>query len=260
MTGFCATPQGVRCVASGRDYHRVGGVIDFVPGVGRSPTPAQRLMETPVYALGYEQVFRPSLTRLVSTQPLSAAIELALAMLDLRRDALVLDVGCGTGNFTRPLAHRLAPGASGVVGLDLSPSMLRSAETFRRTHGIKNVRHVRGDAQRLPIADASMDAVLCAASLQLMPEPWTALREFARVLKPGARLVLGTFIASPRGTVRRMQRVLAPVSGFTWFDAQVLTDRLEECGLRVCEEMVEGAAISIAAVREPHTTKRTESR
>lgn len=259
MKGFERAPDALRCTSSGRRYPIVGGVVDFVPGVGGSREPAQRLMEQQFYTTGYERLFRPGLTRLVSTQSLEAAIELSLAMVEVPRTGAVLDIGCGTGNFTRPLAARLDPTRALVVGLDLSMPMLQRAEQTRRSRGLAHVRHVRGDAQRLPVDDAVLDAVHCAASLQLMPDPWAALSEMARVLRPGGRLVLGTFIRSPRPSVRRMQQVLTPFSGFRWFDPIVLLEQIESCGLRVCEEMVEGAAITIAAVREEHTTTHKET-
>jgi SAM-dependent methyltransferase len=206
-------------------------------------------MEQAFYSAGYEEYFRPALTRLVSRQSVPDAILLSLAMLSPEPGDYVLDVGCGTGNFTRAIGRRLVEGDGLVVGLDLSAPMLRHAEVLRRGELLNTVRYVRGDAHRLPFADGVFDAVHCAGSLQLMPDPQRALSELVRVLKPGGRLVVATFIRSPRRFLRRFQQVLTPVGGFRFFEPEVLHDWVAALGLELREEMIEGAAITFAAVR-----------
>ncbi len=95
----------------------------------------------------------------------------------------VADLGCGTGT----LAAALAPHAARVVGVDQSPAMLRAAA--RRTAGLGNVELRRGALEALPLEDASADAALLVLVLAYLPEPLPALREAARVLRPGGRLV-----------------------------------------------------------------------
>lgn len=237
------------CIASGRTYPMRAGVVDFMPSFGTSEKPSQRLMEQSFYSAGYEEYFRPSLTRLVSSQSIPDAILLSLAMLEPQPGDYVLDVGCGTGNFTRAIARRLRSGEGLAVGLDLSAPMVQRAEQLRRSELLTTARYVRGDAHRLPFVDGVFDAVHCAASLQLMPEPERALREMERVLKPGGRLVLATFIRSPRKWLRRVQDAMTPIAGFRWFDPELLHHWLESLGLELREEMIEGAAITIAACK-----------
>lgn len=103
--------------------------------------------------------------------------------------ARVLDVASGPGNVAREL---IARGARDVVALDLSFNML--AEGVR--HGLPDVHWVNADGQRLPFADATFDAVTISFGLRNIPDPLLALREFARVTRPGGRLVVCEF-ASP---------------------------------------------------------------
>jgi demethylmenaquinone methyltransferase / 2-methoxy-6-polyprenyl-1,4-benzoquinol methylase len=99
-----------------------------------------------------------------------------------------LDVAAGPGNVAAELVAR---GAHEVVALDLSLAML--AEGASRGHD--RIRWVCGDAQRLPLPDASFDVVTISFGLRNVPDPVRALAEFARVLRPGGRVVLCEFAA-----------------------------------------------------------------
>ncbi|HIE53459.1 MAG TPA: class I SAM-dependent methyltransferase [Armatimonadetes bacterium] len=92
----------------------------------------------------------------------------------------VLEVGCGTGYFTRWLA---AQGLQ-AVGLDLSAAMLAVAQAKGATVG-----YLRGDATALPFDDETFDLVAFITTLEFIASPMTALREAARVAKRG--LLLG---------------------------------------------------------------------
>lgn len=98
----------------------------------------------------------------------------------------VLDVGPGDGWPSLPVAHAL-PRVT-VVGVDPSPRRARvSAENAARL-GVTNARFVVGDADRLPFADATFDAVVAASSLEEGSDPEAVVGELARVLRPGGVL------------------------------------------------------------------------
>jgi len=94
----------------------------------------------------------------------------------------VLDLACGPGTLTRPLAALVAPGGE-VLGVDLAPGMVELA----RAAGIPNARFEVMDIEQLDLADASFDAAACGHGLQFAPDLDLALREARRVLRPGAR-------------------------------------------------------------------------
>jgi SAM-dependent methyltransferase len=98
----------------------------------------------------------------------------------------VLDAACGTG---RALPHlRTAVGPAGrVVGVDLTPQMLAEARRLGRD---RVAGLVEADVLALPLADASLDAVLAAGLVSHLPDPAAGLAELARVCRPGARLAL----------------------------------------------------------------------
>ncbi|MEQ1728396.1 MAG: class I SAM-dependent methyltransferase [Vicinamibacterales bacterium] len=93
-----------------------------------------------------------------------------------------LDVGTGTG---RNLSTLRDAGASCVVGVDLSASMLR--------HGVAGCPRVRGDAQQLPFAAASFDVVTSSLMSGDVADPGAWVGEAARVLAPGGQLIYSDF-------------------------------------------------------------------
>jgi SAM-dependent methyltransferase len=99
----------------------------------------------------------------------------ALADLDLSSADRVLDVGCGSGEFTRVLAEE-SPGR--VVGADRDPDLLAAADC----------EAVRADAHALPFPDGTFDVVACQTLLVNLPDPARALSEFARVARAGGRV------------------------------------------------------------------------
>jgi SAM-dependent methyltransferase len=108
-----------------------------------------------------------------------------------RRDERVLDVGCGAGHT----ALAFAPHVREVVGLDLTQAMLDEARGLAERRGIANLRLERGDAMALPYPDAGFDLVTCRVCAHHFERPEAALREAARVLRPGGRLVLVDSVA-----------------------------------------------------------------
>jgi SAM-dependent methyltransferase len=95
--------------------------------------------------------------------------------------AVALDAGCGTGRFAQGLAHQ----GHEVIGVDGNVDMLRVAR--RR---VPSARFVLGDLHALPVADASVDLVVCALALSHVPSLEPVMGEFARVLVPGGHLLI----------------------------------------------------------------------
>jgi demethylmenaquinone methyltransferase/2-methoxy-6-polyprenyl-1,4-benzoquinol methylase len=106
-----------------------------------------------------------------------------------RETCQILDVATGTGDLAFALRDA---GAATVVGLDFSAPMLAEAarkETSARQPPKQPIAWVEGDAMALPFADGSFDAVTIAFGLRNTPSYLPALREMARVLRPGGTLV-----------------------------------------------------------------------
>jgi len=105
---------------------------------------------------------------------------------DVRGCKRILDAGCGNGRYTRFLLKHADRDAT-ISAFDLSQRMLKRA---RRRLKSPRVSFVSADLTRLPYPDAQFDAIICGWVLEHLPDPSPGLRELARVLRPGGKLLL----------------------------------------------------------------------
>lgn len=98
----------------------------------------------------------------------------------------VLDVATGGGHT----AFALAPGAREVVALDLTQPMLEVAQKEATARQLTNIQYLAGDAQNIPCESESFDVVACRQAPHHFPRVRQAVQEWARVLKPGGKLLL----------------------------------------------------------------------
>jgi SAM-dependent methyltransferase len=184
-------------------------------GVSKNAGPIQAAWASPIGSMLYDNAQALS-RRLIS------AWQLPIEWLNIPPGGTALDVGSGPGNVTASLARAAGPDGL-ALGIDISEPML--ARAVRNEAG-PQVGFIRADAQRLPLRDNTMDAVISTAVLQLVPSPAAALAEIARVLRPGGRLA----IAVP--TVGRLAQLwqLLPSVGAHVFGDDEIADTLEDNG------------------------------
>ncbi len=142
----------------------------------------------------------------------------------------VADVGTGTGI----LASELARLGLSVVAVDHSEKMLEAARDKLLAAGIEGVELRRGEADALPLADGEVNAVLAHMVVHYLPSPAEAVREMARVVAPGGRVVLVDF-------VRHEQEWMREELGVTWlgFDLEEVRGWFTAAGLEAfsCETL-----------------------
>lgn len=199
----------------------------------RSTGPAQDLMGTRLVPLVYERWWRPALGRMakgVLGPGMAEERRIARLLMGLSPGDGVLDVACGTGNFTREFARTVGP-AGLVVGIDVSETMLSRAVDDTRAAGLDDrVAYVRGDAAELPFRDRSFDAVCCFAALHLFADPLRALDRMSAVLTPGGRLAVFTSARGRSAPMRTFESAIEARSGMRMFEQGDVVGALEDRG------------------------------
>jgi SAM-dependent methyltransferase len=221
----------------------VGGYLDLLgPAPVDSPGVAQNFMLSGVVPRIYERWWRPALGRVAKGAfgpGMNEEKRIARLLLALSPGDGVLDVGCGTGNFTRDFARSVGPDGL-VVGLDVSQTMLARAVHDTEAASLDQVAYVRGDAADTPFVDDSFDAVCCFAALNLFAEPYAALDSFTRVLTPGGRLAIFTSARGRSVALRSMETVIRARSGMNMFERDELVDALLERGFTDIRQRLTG--------------------
>lgn len=113
--------------------------------------------------------------------------ERAAERLDLSAGSKVLDVGCGIGGATFPLAEITGPGGL-AAGVDISSAMVEAAT--KRSAGRAGIEFKVGEACAIPYPNNFFDAARSERVFLYLPDRLGAIREIRRVLKPGGRLAL----------------------------------------------------------------------
>jgi len=219
--GLLKTDEGVDL---GGDYLDVLGQRDPI-----GPHRGQQVFRRKFVAKVYERHWRPMVSRFFfgfSGPSEEEERRIALEMMRIGEGDQVIDVGCGTGNYTRHLAQ--AAGEGLTVGLDASETMVAAAaERSDRP----NLAFLRGDACALPFEDETFDVACSVGVIHMVEEPMVALGEMVRVLAPGGRIVILASCA-------RKERQRGARNGLTTFGRDELTGALRERGLGEIEQKV----------------------
>src|SRR5712692_348620 len=140
-------------------------------------------MSSHAFRVRYLRRSREIYRRFLATKPWIK--QMHSTFLGLKPGMRIVDVGCGTGDFTRYLAG-LINGKSTVIGVDSRVASLRSAEKLTKNDGMSSrVSFRKGDAYKIPVADGWADLTCCRTLLMHLTEPLKAVREMSRVTRSG---------------------------------------------------------------------------
>lgn len=142
----------------------------------------------------YEQWFQTPIGRLVEEYE----NRLILEMLQPHPGERILDAGCGSGVFTRPL---LAAGAQ-VDGLEISLPMLQRSKEISAGYPF---RSIQGDMLHLPFQDNCFNKVISVTAIEFIEDAGIAVREAFRVTKPGGAIVVATLNSLSPWSSRRLE-------------------------------------------------------
>ena len=113
--------------------------------------------------------------------------------MDIKAGDHVLDIGCGPGVDTIPMAKRVGENGR-VVGLDIDEEMLEKADAYAKQEGVGQiVEHYKGDVLQMPFPDNTFDAIRAERLFQVLPTPYdrpSVFHEMVRVTRPGGRIVV----------------------------------------------------------------------
>ena len=111
----------------------------------------------------------------------------------IRPGDTVLDIGSGSGTDALIAARVVGP-AGRVIGLDMTDAMLAKLRTNITSAAVANVEPLAGNAESIPLPDSTVDVVTTNGVINLVPDKSRALREIARVLRPGGRLQMADIV------------------------------------------------------------------
>ena len=208
--------------------HNAANLTNLLPGAGR----------------GYEPLWRVrSLTLLTGEGfPNERETGIISELAGLERGGIFLDLGCSAGLYARALAERVT-----VIGVDISPSMLKEAARRSRRAG-PSVSLARADIHNLPFTDAAFSGAVCGGTLNELGDPGRALRETRRVLEPSGRLAIMGILRATTTRGQRLQRLLS-TSGVRFFEPEEIRSLLDHAGFDPDPLRTHGAVFFASATR-----------
>jgi SAM-dependent methyltransferase len=161
----------------------------------------------------------------------------------------VLDVACGPGTYGR----RVASPSREVFGIDISMGMLRQGAAYVARDRIPNTHFARARVEALPFENGFFNATLCGGSLHLFADTIIALREMARVMKPGAILSVFTFGAGTGGILkfRRVREHSLRHHGLHVFELAEMEKYLTAAGFEDFQPEMSGSILTFGARKQP---------
>ena len=241
--------NALHCGACKLTYPLLGDIPDFLlEDREQSLGPVMRAMAATIVRLYETPLWYVPILKLAGGKGAPSYGEVIRLMVDLMdvRQGMLLDVACGPGTWGR----RLASPAMEVYGIDFSWSMLRQGQRVAGRRRIANIHFAHARVEALPFDDRQFDAAYCGGALHGFPDPVGSLREIGRTLKPGAPLVVLTFLDRDQPFVRMRRRAEArndKLLKLHIFEVPELEQDLAQAGFESYEPQVYGGIVIFRA-------------
>lgn len=238
----------VRSPATGDTYPIKKGYLDMLGRSLGADNIANLTNFLPGAGPGYEPMWRVHSLSLLTGENFTNEREIRMMTSLVRLDdgGTFLDLGCSSGLYTRTMAERLGDEGE-MIGLDISPSMLREAVRRSRKDHV-SPSFIRADADHLPFADASFAGVLYGGTLNELGDPARALQESRRILKPGGHIAIMGILAAETRRGGYLQRFLT-TGGVQFFVPEEVRSLLTEAGLEPDQLISRGPVFFASATR-----------
>ena len=193
---------------------------------------SQWAMEFEPLVAAYDNIWRPTITYFVCD--LKWEMEMSLQLMNLSSGMDVLDLACGTGNFTQLFSDPAKPGV--IIGVDLSLPMLKQGMRKLKEQKNTNIMLMRVDVTKWPFAPETFDRIHCAGALHLFPDIQSVFISIYRSLKKGGYFVGATYCRGGDFTTQMLQKIASNGQWIHWFDQQELQKLSTKAGFVNWEE------------------------
>ncbi|WP_447975176.1 class I SAM-dependent methyltransferase [Nitrospira sp. Kam-Ns4a] len=147
--------------------------------------------------------------------------EAAVRNLKIQPGERILEVGVGTG-----LSLPLYPATCKVVGIDLSPGMLKKAEERIERHRLRHIELFRMDAGQMEFPDDSFDTVMAAYVVTAVPDYRKVVTEMIRVCRPGGRIIMLNHFSNGNKLIAAVEKVISPLCKHIGFRTDLSLDNV----------------------------------
>ncbi len=155
-----------------------------------------------------------------------------IALSKLKKGETVLDLGSGGGLDCFLAAKRVGPQGR-VIGLDMTPEMLKLARMNAEKMGVKNVEFRKGEVEHMPIDSESIDVIISNCVINLSPDKDAVFKEAFRVLKPGGRLCVSDMVTHgelPESVKKDLSQWACCIGGA--LDEKVYLKKISDAGFK----------------------------
>jgi ubiquinone/menaquinone biosynthesis C-methylase UbiE len=250
LEASCCAPE-VRASCCQRDAKsECSSALTLNPAEAASAVDAAELFGSALY----DQATRAELPEAALNASLGCGVPTAVA--DLQGGEIVLDLGSGAGADVLISARRVGPTGK-AIGLDMADEMLELARVSAAEAGLDNVEFRKGCLEDMPLPDKSVDVVISNCVINLSPDKPQAIREAARVLRPGGRFAVSDVVAdqgmdqATRADMAAWTGCIAGALTEAEFRAALQDAGFEEIEIRETHRVHEHAGAAIIRARKP---------